>query len=355
MTQKLIYSILICVICLYSSKGLYAQNVDPYIVHELHTLLKAKELRRMRIILENHRQYIDNAFNEKGHSLLHVAAYMAYKEAVELLLFLGADVNIQHPGSLVTPLHLSTNPEITYILAHAPNVDLNARSHKDFSPLMVQLKSYSDLTAENIHVLLEAGADASDTLPETGSTPLTVLFDRRHIQYQLAKSPEEIQELDELRVRIAADLIAHGADVNTPTAVGITPLHFAAKSNNVPAIHFLVSRGAKINATDKDYQRTPVGYALFEQSTEAFVALTELGAQWNIPDHRNTTVTDILEQESHKGRVYYQNLLALRDDNQDNTYTDDESHLDYTFCSKFVTQKQRQIRRDGLERKRRFF
>src|SRR5262245_42515917 len=48
------------------------------------------------------------ARNEKGLSLLHVAAIEGHKDATELLLARGADVNAQDQDG-VTPLHFAVN------------------------------------------------------------------------------------------------------------------------------------------------------------------------------------------------------------------------------------------------------
>ena len=75
-------------------------------------------------------------------------------------------------------------------------------------------------------------------------------------------------------------LVAHKAIVDAPTDDGITPLHLAAQTCNVPgSIIELLSLGADVNARSSD-DWTPLHYAVreFNGVASSIVALMDGGA-----------------------------------------------------------------------------
>jgi ankyrin repeat protein len=66
--------------------------------------------------------------------------------------------------------------------------------------------------------------------------------------------------LDKGSVVIAKLLVSKGANVNTKTNDGATPLHVAAAAGNVEVTKLLVSKGANVNAKTNDGQ-TPLAIA----------------------------------------------------------------------------------------------
>ena len=82
--------------------------------------------------------------------------------------------------------------------------------------------------------------------------------------------PEEVRQL-----------IQDGADVNTKSTYGWTPLMEAADKNSNPEVlKVLIGAGADVNAKDKD-GLTPLMAAAFENTPEVLMALIEAGADVN--------------------------------------------------------------------------
>lgn len=109
-----------------------------------------------------------NASNNKGETLLCMAALYGYTEAVKILIEAGADVNVKNDEALsFTPLMEATsgkNIEIMRILIDA-GADLNTTTEK-----LTALAWAIGNTSENVEamtVLIEAGADihAGDITP----------------------------------------------------------------------------------------------------------------------------------------------------------------------------------------------
>jgi ankyrin repeat protein len=89
------------------------------------------------------------------------------------------------------------------------------------------------------------------------------------------------------RVEIAAQLLAHGADVNgRAPEFGETPLHYAASYGQRAMIEFLVRSGADLNAGDYNGVR-PVQYARIRRQGLAVDLLMRVGAR---PDNLHDAV-----------------------------------------------------------------
>ena len=70
--------------------------------------------------------------------------------------------------------------------------------------------------------------------------------------------------------------LTHRWDVNTANKDGYTPLHFAAKNNNVRCLNTLVKAGANINAREKKNGYTPLHLAAANGSTECLQNLLDI-------------------------------------------------------------------------------
>jgi len=90
-----------------------------------------------------------------------------------------------------------------------------------------------------------------------------------------ADSPllEAVKRGDEAAVRS----LARRATVNAPSADGTTPLHIAARSDQVAILKLLIGSGAKADAADR-YGITPLALAAMNGSAPAIAALLDAGA-----------------------------------------------------------------------------
>ena len=68
-----------------------------------------------------------------------------------------------------------------------------------------------------------------------------------------------------------------------------TPIHFAAVSGSLKVIYAMISRGARVDPTDKQL-KTPLMLAIQNQKVSTARALIEFGADINFADVNGNTV-----------------------------------------------------------------
>ena len=90
-------------------------------------------------------------------------------------------------------------------------------------------------------------------------------------------------------------LIERGANVNTASSQGITPLDEAAMRGQKDAIELLVAKGADLNARDVK-RNTPLLWALMMGRTDAAVALIEAGSDVNVRSGQGSTPLMIVKR-----------------------------------------------------------
>lgn len=88
-----------------------------------------------------------------------------------------------------------------------------------------------------------------------------------------------LRTLDYEKNEIALLLLGAGANVHERSVNGWTPLHYAARNNNVAIVKSLVARGADVNAESKDaFKSTPMKCALIRKHKEIVEILLQSGA-----------------------------------------------------------------------------
>lgn len=114
-------------------------------------------------------------------------------------------------------------------------------------------------------LLFEANADANAIeYSDNKSTALHNVIKRNSYQRNNHFTAAAIAEI----------LLRKGANVSAVDSFGRTPLHYAAQSGNLYAMHILISNGAKVMVRDA-LQKTPLDLA---ESGEAISLLREAGA-----------------------------------------------------------------------------
>jgi ankyrin repeat protein len=202
---------------------------------------------------------------------LHVAAYAGHARIVKLLIKHGGDVNTKDDLGL-TPLHYA---------AYGRN-------------------------AKVIQVLLNSGADPL-ALDAYCRTPLDLLGFGRNPERlgSLLKSilasafrskPERelfkaVAEGDPRKVREA---LARGANPNTWTGTGATPLHYAAFLGHAGVVKVLLEGGTHVDPRDRD-GRTPLHYAVAGGHAEVVDLLLSYGANPFTRDRWGLTPLDLAE------------------------------------------------------------
>ena len=145
----------------------------------------------------------------------------------------------------------------------------------------------TDEASELIDELLDtADAQAADNM----ATDKQVSFLRHLLQKagDSAIDTGKLKELDKDEASALIDELSDTADVLD--AGGWTPLHFAARNNEVSVVLALVKVGADPNARD-ERGRTPLHFAAFKSNDAVVSALVEAGADPNARDEEGQTPT----------------------------------------------------------------
>src|SRR5688572_3513060 len=163
-------------------------------------------------------------FVKEGYPPLHIAVLYEQKEAIKVLVRLGADVNSRNKDQ-ETPLWIAVNlkePDILELL-----LDLGAGIDARPTGMTVLDWAAFDGKSEMVRVLLARGADINT--PHCGGYALGSAAIGGHADF----------------VRV---LLQAGADPNQAEDSGTTPLFCAVAGRKLQVVKLIVEAGAKLNA-----------------------------------------------------------------------------------------------------------
>jgi len=233
-----------------------------------------------------------NASLLSGETPLMGASNRGRHEIARLLLENGADPNINELVGEQTALMWAAaekHVEVVRLLVNY-KADINARSNREFSPLMFAIRE-GDGNLEIVNILLEAGANVNDLVLRTGLTPLMMAS---------IGGFEKIAQL----------LLKHGANPSYVDRNGMSILHHAVDNHETSSIivEALLLRGADPNsrifnpnnqlykpgdrspAVESPQGATPLVLAARKNNLDAIITLLAAGADPFIPTEQNTTV-----------------------------------------------------------------
>ena len=208
-------------------------------------------------------------------SLLFCFVHENQVNRVEQLIGLGANINVTHPRSRKTPLHMSSErgfEEITEVLLkHGANID--PKSDDGTTPLYAaiacgHISTVRLLIARGasveclqghfpLHKAVKPGIESYVSCTRSGSPS-----DYKHIIEVLLRQGFPVDDrldggetalqkaLLAGRVDIMKLLIDHGADPDASNIPGRTALHTASKYGELEMAELLINSGAKANASD---------------------------------------------------------------------------------------------------------
>lgn len=202
-----------------------------------------------------------------GRTPLYRAATFGHMALVRMLVEQGADPTYGSGPTGFTPLHIAAErnqPDVVeYFLDLGVDPDItNTWNRTPLSQLAWQ-NDYGDNTA-TARLLLDRGANV-DSRSIKGYTPL---------HEAVRASNGTLLEL----------LVSRGADIDAATNEGSRPLHSAALADDVPMIRLLLRLGASINARRESDGRTPLALAAARRNLKAVRFLVENGGDPEIPD-----------------------------------------------------------------------
>jgi ankyrin repeat protein/L-ascorbate metabolism protein UlaG (beta-lactamase superfamily) len=258
----------------------------------IHKAAESGDLDRIRDLVHEDAGAVA-ATNGQGFTPLHVAAVSGQRQAAELLLALGANVNATANDG-TTPLHVAAangRNEMVSFLA-SKGADITHADPSGMTPLHFAAYAGHTATAE---ALISLGADV-DAQKINGSRPIHGAA--------LGGFTETV-----------AMLLARGADANTPNRNGYTPfltacstgrldvmkmlldagadpmaklpdggtaLHVAVQSGSKEAVDLLLTRGFNLAAAAGS-EASVLAFAVFGGNLEIIKSLVEAGARVN-PD-----------------------------------------------------------------------
>ncbi|MET1083457.1 MAG: ankyrin repeat domain-containing protein [Burkholderiales bacterium] len=245
-------------------------NGPPKAALDRASIAAVSEPGALRVLLDHGAD--PNAVDRDGGTALMEAARRAKPEAIKLLLAKGANVNAARTDrwtrgrtSLYVAAGGSADQGATIEAAKLlldEGADVNARSgdvnnSEGWTPLLAALRNERWKIAR---FLIERGADVnvqaiarsdSDERFGIGLTPLMLTAREGEVDTSVA-------------------LLGKGADVGMRTLSGRTALSFAAEKGSLPLVEVLLSRGAKVNDTNKQ-GFTPLMLASTVEVTEALL------------------------------------------------------------------------------------
>ena len=198
-----------------------------------------------------------------GISALAAAAAAGREDTVAELLKLGADPNACRGKTYVTPLHLTAqsyiaNSETIADMLISNGAQVNIRDNEGITPLMYALSRRKYSLAE---FFIKYGADIQ-TVSSTGDTPLCIaagLSDGAGLVRKLISlgAPVDAKNkygstplLMSSSAEVSEILLNLGADINAVNSYGSTPAHIAAYHGKSAILALLLSRGADIHVAD---------------------------------------------------------------------------------------------------------
>lgn len=211
--------------------------------------------------------------DQRGISLMQVAACVGFYDMIKLFLDNGADGDRpNHCGWTPLMISLAGFREVDLNVVRLfieYGADLNAKDDKGKTPLMIAIPGYISSPNHSliIEFLLDHGAQVN-IADSDGDTPLS-----RALRFRKREDNDDIIKL----------LLDRGAEVNTQNSEGNTPLHIAISKPDrvgIKIIKMLLDHGAEVDARDTE-GNTPLMLAITYSVSEIAEVLIEHGSDIN--------------------------------------------------------------------------
>uniref|UniRef100_A0A4W5QFF1 Ankyrin 3a n=1 Tax=Hucho hucho TaxID=62062 RepID=A0A4W5QFF1_9TELE len=193
----------------------------------LHIACKKNRAKVMELLLKHGASI--QAVTESGLTPIHVAAFMGHDNIVNSLTHHGASPNTTNVRG-ETALHMAARAGqadvVRYLLQNGANVETKAKDDQTALHISSRLGK-----ADIVQQLLQRGASAN-AATTSGYTPLHLAAREGHED-------------------VAAMLLDQGASLSASTKSGLTPLHVAAHYDNQRVALLLLDQGASPHASAK--------------------------------------------------------------------------------------------------------
>jgi len=236
-----------------------------------------------------------NQQNAKGLSPLMIAAREDNKEIVEILLRVGADVNVVDESGN-SALHLTSQNGFSDLVAKLvqSGCNINLQNSNHITPLAAAIVAGHE---EVVEKMIELGANLNIDVSEDSRTALhlAIMYNLPNVVTNLVQSGSDINAQTSNHVtplmlavlekneKILERLIELGADKDIPDSSGSSVLHLASKLGLSSMVTKLVRIGLDINAQSLN-GTTPLMEAVTAGHLKLVESLIALGANVNSVD-----------------------------------------------------------------------
>jgi len=205
--------------------------------YELHNAALAADLGRVTYLVTKKAADI-NSKGDDGESALHLAVINGDTEMMGFLLDHGAAVN-EADSDGYSPLALAAarNKTGAIKLLVARGADIEAPIAGGYTPLFI---ATAEGKLAGAALLIDAGAKCQGGFGPQRLTLLMAVATQKPPERRLVQVMQKVSP-----VQLAEQLIAHGAEVNATSSLGVTALMIAAAHDNAPMIGALGRAGAR--------------------------------------------------------------------------------------------------------------
>ncbi|XDV41830.1 hypothetical protein PO909_010630 [Leuciscus waleckii] len=243
-----------------------------------------------------------NSSRSSSDTLLHLAAEYGKEAVVYFLLRQGAKLNLKDTEGR-TALHRASGRGHTAVALAL--VKAGADIHAKKKSLKNQTTVLHMKTAA---VLLKAGAQVDsvivDAAFELNRKSLLSLF-LRYVQMSMSQNEMNSALFKAVRRNldgVVAALIDHGADMNSLTQDGLTPLHLASQSGHSEVVAQLLEAKADLCIRDKQ-GRTALHWAAAQGEVGVIQLLLAAGADPNASEKEKKTPLHLAAMQGHTKAV----------------------------------------------------
>jgi ankyrin repeat protein len=219
---------------------------------------------------------------EVGWTPMEIAVMYGQPSIVDLLRKYGVPLLERKVAAQLVLIHAAWQRDILRIDEAIRNgANVNEKNRKGETALIMAVDLgpllFTPLNYGTISYLLEKGADPT-IQGDRGfgkTTALHLAIDHSSLVFGKESESERMKDCTFWARKIIMLLLRRGAHVSARDGSGMTPLHFAAKTNNIVGAKLLIEAGSKIMPRD-DKGKTPLNYA---ESAEMIKLLKAHGAK----------------------------------------------------------------------------